>query len=89
MRGQGVGKALFRYLGQLCEEKDLARLDWVVLDWNEVSFSPSNLSEDLYTDSLFDDLVCQEGQYDRATLEVDNVLTHNLIYPSGLPQNGS
>lgn len=37
MRGKGVGKALFRHLGQLCEQKDLARLDWVVLDWNEVS----------------------------------------------------
>lgn len=38
MRGKGVGKALFRHLGQLCESKDLARLDWVVLDWNEVWF---------------------------------------------------
>ncbi|SCV72517.1 BQ2448_4054 [Microbotryum intermedium] len=34
-RGKGVGKALFRYLGQICKDKDLARMDWVVLDWNE------------------------------------------------------
>lgn len=34
-RGLGVGKALFKYLGNLCKQKDLARMDWVVLDWNE------------------------------------------------------
>ncbi|ORY90897.1 N-acetyltransferase GCN5, partial [Leucosporidium creatinivorum] len=34
-RGLGVGKALFRYLGQICKEKNLPRMDWVVLDWNE------------------------------------------------------
>ncbi|SGY68825.1 BQ5605_C004g02922 [Microbotryum silenes-dioicae] len=34
-RGKGVGKALFKYLGQICKDKDLARMDWVVLDWNE------------------------------------------------------
>lgn len=34
-RGKGVGKMLFRMLGKICEEKDLARMDWVVLDWNE------------------------------------------------------
>lgn len=35
-RGKGVAKALFRHLGKMCEEQDLARLDWVVLDWNVV-----------------------------------------------------
>jgi len=34
MRGQGVGKALFGYLGKLCKELELPRMDWVVLDWN-------------------------------------------------------
>lgn len=34
-RKQGIGKALFRHLGQLCAERGLPRLDWVVLDWNE------------------------------------------------------
>ncbi|GAA5929387.1 hypothetical protein JCM1841_004212 [Sporobolomyces salmonicolor] len=34
MRGQGVGKALFRHLGTLCDELKLPRMDWVVLDWN-------------------------------------------------------
>ncbi|GAA5891415.1 hypothetical protein JCM5296_006519 [Sporobolomyces johnsonii] len=34
MRGQGVGRALFRYLGTLCDELKLPRMDWVVLDWN-------------------------------------------------------
>lgn len=27
-RGLGVGKALFRYLGQICKEKKLPRMDW-------------------------------------------------------------
>ncbi|KAM0755163.1 acyl-CoA N-acyltransferase [Meredithblackwellia eburnea MCA 4105] len=34
-RGQGIAKVLFRYLGQVCVEKDLARMDWVVLSWNQ------------------------------------------------------
>ncbi|KAL8279277.1 hypothetical protein RQP46_008314 [Phenoliferia psychrophenolica] len=34
-RGQGIAKMLFRYLGQVCKEKDLPRMDWVVLDWNK------------------------------------------------------
>lgn len=34
MRGQGVGKALFGYLGKLCKDLELPRMDWVVLDWN-------------------------------------------------------
>ncbi|GAA6026273.1 hypothetical protein JCM11491_001138, partial [Sporobolomyces phaffii] len=33
-RGQGVGKALFGYLGRLCRDLELPRMDWVVLDWN-------------------------------------------------------
>jgi GNAT superfamily N-acetyltransferase len=35
MRGQGVGKALFGYLGKLCKDLELPRMDWVVLDWNK------------------------------------------------------
>lgn len=35
-RGQGISKLLFKHLGDLAREKDLARIDWVVLDWNEV-----------------------------------------------------
>lgn len=34
MRGQGVGKALFQYLGQRAQETSCPRMDWVVLDWN-------------------------------------------------------
>ncbi len=34
MRGQGVGKALFQYLGKRAKELDCPRMDWVVLDWN-------------------------------------------------------
>lgn len=30
-RGQGIAKTLFKYLGQICVEKDLARMDWASL----------------------------------------------------------
>jgi GNAT superfamily N-acetyltransferase len=36
-RGSGLGKALLRHLAQLAVERDCARLEWWVLDWNEPS----------------------------------------------------
>ena len=36
-RGQGYGKALLASLAQLAIDRDCARLDWAVLDWNEPS----------------------------------------------------
>ncbi|GAA5830919.1 hypothetical protein JCM11251_005077 [Rhodosporidiobolus azoricus] len=34
-RGQGIAKKLFNYLGKVCKERNLPRMDWVVIDWNE------------------------------------------------------
>ena len=34
-RGSGAGKALLARLAQLAIERDCARLEWSVLDWNE------------------------------------------------------
>ncbi len=34
-RGEGVGKALLARLAALAVERDCARLEWSVLDWNE------------------------------------------------------
>lgn len=34
-RGSGLGKALLVRLAQLAVERDCARLEWAVLDWNE------------------------------------------------------
>lgn len=34
-RGSGLGKALLRHLAKLAVERDCARLEWWVLDWNE------------------------------------------------------
>ncbi len=34
-RGSGLGKALLAHLAKLCIERDCARLEWSVLDWNE------------------------------------------------------
>jgi len=36
-RGAGLGKALLAHLAKLCVERDCARLEWSVLDWNEPS----------------------------------------------------
>jgi GNAT superfamily N-acetyltransferase len=36
-RGSGLGKALLQRLAQLAVERDCARLEWSVLDWNEPS----------------------------------------------------
>ena len=34
-RRQGIGKALLIYLGKLALERDVGRLEWSVLDWNQ------------------------------------------------------
>lgn len=34
-RGSGLGKALLKRLAALAVERDCARLEWAVLDWNE------------------------------------------------------
>jgi GNAT superfamily N-acetyltransferase len=36
-RGAGLGKALLAHLAKLAVERDCARLEWSVLDWNEPS----------------------------------------------------
>jgi GNAT superfamily N-acetyltransferase len=36
-RGSGLGKALLKALAALAVERDCARLEWWVLDWNEPS----------------------------------------------------
>ena len=36
-RGSGLGKALLKWLAALAVERDCARLEWSVLDWNEPS----------------------------------------------------
>lgn len=39
MRGRGIGKALMRRLAQHCAERNLARFEWAVLDWNAPSIA--------------------------------------------------
>lgn len=34
-RRQGIAKAMLAYLGKLARERDVGRLEWSVLDWNE------------------------------------------------------
>ncbi|TDL18721.1 acyl-CoA N-acyltransferase [Rickenella mellea] len=36
-RANGLGKAFFAELGKVAQEKDCARMDWAVLDWNQPS----------------------------------------------------
>ena len=38
-RGKGVGRALLSSLGRLAVERNCARLEWNVLDWNELAIS--------------------------------------------------
>ncbi|MCW1360205.1 GNAT family N-acetyltransferase [Campylobacter sp. US33a] len=35
-RGKGFGKAVFKYLAQICKEKNLKRLEWVCLNDNQI-----------------------------------------------------
>lgn len=37
LRGKGIGKGLLAHLARLARERDCARLEWAVLDWNEPS----------------------------------------------------
>jgi diamine N-acetyltransferase len=37
LRGKGIGKALMQNLAQHCVDRNLARFEWTVLDWNEPS----------------------------------------------------
>ena len=36
-RGTGAGTALLEELAQICRDRGYARMEWVVLDWNEPS----------------------------------------------------
>jgi GNAT superfamily N-acetyltransferase len=38
-RGSGLGKALLKHLAEIAVERDCARLEWWVLDWNEPSIA--------------------------------------------------
>lgn len=37
MRGRGYGKCLLAYVAKLAVERDCARMEWSVLDWNQPS----------------------------------------------------
>ncbi|MEO5580598.1 MAG: GNAT family N-acetyltransferase [Gemmatimonadaceae bacterium] len=38
-RGHGVGRALLAALAQIAIDRDCGRLEWVVLDWNDLAIS--------------------------------------------------
>ena len=38
-RSRGIGRALLQRLAQIARERDCARLEWSVLDWNERAIS--------------------------------------------------
>ncbi len=39
MRGRGIGKAIMTRLAALAVERDYARFEWSVLDWNAPSIA--------------------------------------------------
>ena len=38
-RGQGLGQKMFVYLAQIAKDRQCGRLEWSVLDWNELAIS--------------------------------------------------
>jgi GNAT superfamily N-acetyltransferase len=48
-RGQGAGKLIFQYLAGIAVQRDYARMEWSVLDWNEpaINFYKSRGAEPL------------------------------------------
>lgn len=34
-RGKGIAKKLFQHLGKICAERELPRMEWVVINWNQ------------------------------------------------------
>jgi GNAT superfamily N-acetyltransferase len=36
-RKQGIGQAIFRHLARVAKERDYGRIEWTVLDWNELA----------------------------------------------------
>lgn len=48
-RGKGIGKGLFNKLISIANEKDCARMEWCVLDWNEpaINFYKKYAAEEL------------------------------------------
>jgi GNAT superfamily N-acetyltransferase len=36
-RGMGIGRAIFRFLAREALDRDCGRMEWVVLDWNELA----------------------------------------------------
>jgi len=55
-RGNGIGKALITNLAQRCVDKDLSRLQWSVLDWNQPSIA---FYESLGADVMREWLTCR------------------------------
>ncbi len=39
LRGRGIGKALFAELRRIARERDCARMEWIVLDWNQTAIA--------------------------------------------------
>jgi len=49
LRGNGIGSELLRELARVARDRDCARMEWVVLDWNEpaINFYKSKGAEPL------------------------------------------
>jgi len=62
-RGKGYGKVLLLYLATLAKERDCARFEWVVLDWNTPAIDFYN---SLGTKQMSDWIITRS---DRATIE--------------------
>lgn len=63
-RSTGIGKAFFAELGAIAQEKDCARMEWVVLKWNQpsIDFYEKKLEAKAMTEWM--GMRLEEGQID-------------------------
>jgi GNAT superfamily N-acetyltransferase len=64
-RGRGIGKSLIVYLAQLAVEKGCGRLEWSVLDWNELAIG---FYKGIGADVMSDWRICRVAGESLATL---------------------
>lgn len=73
-RGKGIGEAIMAYLASVAVQKDCARFEWMVLDWNEPAI---NLYKKLDATFLETWLPCRLAGEELAKLAQRNQLSNS------------
>ena len=72
-RSRGIGRALLQRLAQIARERDCARLEWSVLDWNERAIS---FYKHIGADILPDWRICRVD-----ATNIDKLASQSLLPP--------